>query len=561
MFGRRSRKKRHPLWYLIWGGFNAGAVLGLLDALLVMVFGLGTFIRPGSIFGLIFFDALIMGIWGIASVVFGYALTLPLRSRFRRLPAALSGVILLALFLSFTAGNMAWSVRPVRGLPPENARNLLMFTLDTLRADAVGFGGNAIVRTPVMDRLARKGWQFCNAVCPVPMTTPSHASLLTSTIPAVHGALENRYRLGPDNETATEIFRVNGYRTAAFVSCFPLDRKFGLDQGFMIYNDELGIPGDLRQASPLKFGLKYTTRDLRERPARWTNSLVRPWLSRYASDNPFFLWIHYFDPHAPYQPPDPEIRYYRDSVDNHRTYTDEQDWAKARAAVGTHPDRVRPGIPECLYLGEVSTVDKAVEQILFDTLRLRIDRLTDIVLVADHGESFGEHGRFYTHGEDIYEPALSIPMIICGDAFEKYTLTDKLVSITDLMPTVLSGYGLPTGKSMNGFDLRRTDRERTHELVENYGIILAEDADKQRGIRTRHWKCILSGDNRSRRLFNLNIDPMEKQDMQEQYNDIAVRLDELIVHGFEMADVSRKPVDPDMSKETLEKMKSLGYVF
>jgi len=190
---RRKSKKLSPSLAVIWGGFNAGAVLGLFDALLVMTFGLGLFDQMGPIMGLITIDAFGIGIVGTLCAAFGYLISIKLRTKLPRLPAIISGLLLLFVSLSITWLNLGWAFNTVRGNPPDDSENLLVISIDTLRADSVGFGGNALVRTPVLDRIIQRGYQLCNAICPVPMTTPSHASMLTSTIPAVHGALKNRY--------------------------------------------------------------------------------------------------------------------------------------------------------------------------------------------------------------------------------------------------------------------------------------------------------------------------------------------------------------------------------
>jgi arylsulfatase A-like enzyme len=558
---RKRSKPRHPLFYIIWGGFNAGAVIGLLDALLIMVFGLGTFSKMGSIMGVILIDALGFGCLGILSAVAGYGLTYRFKSRHPSFPRLFSGIVLLSISSVLILGNIGWSFKPVTSNSAENARNILLVTLDTVRADAVGFGGNSIVRTPILDSLARQGWQFCNAICPVPMTTPSHASLLTSAIPAVHGAMENRYRLGKENTSLAELLRKNGFRTAAFVSCFPLDRRFGLDQGFMLYNDELATPGDLRQASWLKRITEFAGRNKRERPARFTNSLVLPWIRKYANASPFFLWVHYFDPHAPYTPSNLEANYYMGSIANFQDYQTETHWEMARRAVVGRRDQLQPGIPESLYLGEISTVDNAVGEILDELKRYHVLTETDIIVVADHGESFGEHDRFYTHGEDIYEPALQIPMILAGRFFPDRTLENNLTSITDIAPTLLSGCGISIPSVMTGYNLLDQQSKRQSELIENYGIILAKNAEKQRGIRTSNWKCVLNGDYSSRRLYDVAGDPLEMEDVQSKYSQVAVELDHLVQDGFQRADQNRKPSDIDSSTETLNKLKALGYVF
>ncbi len=558
--GSKRKKIRFPAWVqVLWGGFNAGAVLGLLDALMIMSFGLASFHKMGQIMGLIFVDAFGMGLIGVGCSGVGFFLVRPILRGSLRGSAVVSGVLLMIVAGWIGMSNLGWSLRTVQGAAPDQGKNILLITLDTLRADSVGFGGNAIVSTPVLDHLARMGWQFSQAVCPVPMTTPSHASILTSTLPAVHGAVENRYRLSPANRTLTEILRESGYRTSAFVSCFPLDRRFGLDQGFMLYQDDFGSPGDLRQASWLRYLLEWRHAGRMERPAHWTNSLVLPWLRKYTGEHPFFLWVHYFDPHAPYMPPVADREYYRNRITTGRVWTDEDDWDRARAAIGPDPDDVKPGRPEERYLGEVTVTDRALGDILRELDRLNKLAGTIIVIVADHGESFGEHGLFYTHGEDIYEPALHVPMILSGPGLPTHRLDNRLTSLLDIAPTVLSALSIPIAPEMTGFDLMNRNDHRETALVENFGIVMAKDARKQRGIRSSGWKYIRMADGSGSELYDLQQDPGESDNIRDTHGELAAGFDQMVESGFGSADQQRIPAAEDVSPETIQKLDALGY--
>ena len=557
---KKSKPRRLPPWAtVIWGGFNAGAVLGLFDALLVMTLGLGTFEKMGAIIGVIFIDALGIGIIG-ALIAFAAFVVSHLIHKVRiRILEVCTALFLIAVSFCLTYMNIGWSLSPHKKVILKNPSNMLLLTLDTTRSDMVGFGGNPYVNTPVLDRLAKYGWQFCNAVCPVPMTTPSHASILTSTIPSVHGAQENRYRLGPDNETITEIFSENGYRTAAFVSCFPLDRRFGLDQGFDLYEDRFGVPGDLRQASWLKMLIRIQTRGLRERNYRFTNSVALPWIRKYSSDGPFFLWIHYFDPHSPYSPVKELKAYYKKAVSRPIPAKGKDQLQKASAAIGHEYSDEDLGVAERLYLGEVTGVDIAVGEILreFASKKLMDDLM--IAVAADHGESFGEHGYFYTHGEDIYEPALAVPLVLWGSKFSSGRLNNELTCLTDIAPTVLTAAGISKGQQMEGFDLMHEMGNRKYALVENYGIIMASKALKQQGIRTQSYKYFHEKVAQKEYLFDLELDPGERKDVSK---DQPVKLDILSSQtreGFSHANDRSHESDMDLSRETLEKLRALGY--
>lgn len=552
-------KRRLPWWVILaWGGFNAGALLGLADSLAIMILGLASFDRGGSFVGLIVLDALGCGVIGIISVFVSAGSLRLLKISHVRTQTVFSGILMLLICGYLTVWNLGWSMRSVTGKAPPDSPNVLLLTLDTLRADSLGCGGNPAVRSPMLDRLAIRGVQWSNAVCSVPMTTPSHASILTSTIPAVHGAIENKYRLHSANVTMPELFRKNGYRTAAFVSCFPLDRRFGLDQGFMLYHDQFGIPGDLRQASWLNRILTFSNRHKMERIARHTNSLAVPWIRRYARENPFFLWIHYFDPHAPYAPPSLERSFYLERVVEGRSYKSDEEKERARAVLPPGMrDAPQPGQPEALYLGEISEMDRAIERVFRELALRRVLDHTIVWIAADHGESFGEHGLFYTHGEDIYEPALNVPLVGYNIGQTAKIRTEP-ASLIDLAPTILKRAGIAIPDSMEGLDLFGTDL-RMLSLVENFGLIMAHNAVKQRGIRTADTKFILAVESQACELYDLTDDPSESRNIADIDPSKAEQLTRQVIDEFTTASQRGFQSIPDQSSETLERLKSLGY--
>ncbi len=564
MQAKRKQKSIKPRWLrILWGGFNAGVIMGIFDGLMVIFFGLARFDRTGEIVGFLLWDAIGLGFLGVlctAFMFFGVSRLIRLRPR---IVSVVNLLLLLTLSALLTIYNVGWSFQSLRGTPPINPKHIILLTLDTLRTDSTGMGGNPLVRTPWLDRLSQKGRQYINAVCPVPMTTPSHASMLTSTIPAVHGAAENRYRLHSSNETLTEVLRSSGYRTAAFVSCFPLDSRFGLDQGFMLYHDQFGVPGDLRQASWFLFLQNLRSANRMERNCRWTNSLALPWIRKYTGDNvPIFLWIHYFDPHSPYSPPKIYADYYKNCVHPRITrYPDAFAEENARRATRFDTQSPVPGRPEELYLGEITEMDRAIGDVLKQLAKSDVLKNAVIAALADHGESFGEHGFFYSHGEDIYEPALSIPLIMySGFPYVQPGIDTRLACASDIATTLLPATGLSPGTAMEGFNLMDDSRIRQSALVENYGIIMNSRATKQRGLRTAEHKAILHLDQNKPELFNLSNDPGETVNVAGDFPEFSVELKDRIVSGFSSADHRQQAVSEDLSPETLMKLESLGYM-
>ncbi len=274
--------------------------------------------------------------------------------------------------------------------------NLVLITLDTTRADVLGcYGGS--VETPVMDRLAAEGVRFDNAWTVTPLTLPSHASILTGLYPPSHGIRENtNFRLAPGVRTLAEHLQENGYRTRAAVSSFVLSGIFGLDQGFDLYDEprsgEKFMPG----------GRSVEFREILERKAGETTDRALYGLDP-AGDQPYFLWVHYFDPHSTYEPPEPFASQYR----------------------------------EDLYRGEVAYVDSEIGRLLSELKERGLLENTLVAVVADHGESLGEHGEA-THGLFIYRSTIQVPLILhMPGVVEKGAVRTDPVSVVDLVPTVL----------------------------------------------------------------------------------------------------------------------------
>ena len=275
--------------------------------------------------------------------------------------------------------------------------NVLLVTVDTLRADRLGCYGAKAVRTPAADALAARGTLFTRAFAHTPSTLPSHASILLGLTPNAHGVHDNSgFIVREDFLTLPEWLKAQGYATAAFVGAFPVDSRFGLVQGFDVYDDNYGSQGPTdmvfveRKADAVVAGA-----------LRWLDGRPEPW----------FLWVHVFDPHQPYEPPEPYRTEYR-------------------------------GRP---YDGEIAYADSALDK-LFGFLREKgLEDRTAVVLTADHGESLGEHGES-THGYFAYNATLHVPLILAVPG-AKPSRPDANVGHVDIFPTVcdLAGEKRPAG--------------------------------------------------------------------------------------------------------------------
>ncbi len=276
---------------------------------------------------------------------------------------------------------------PARPAPPADAPDLVLITVDTLRADHVGAYGAQLGATPAIDRLAGEGTLFERVFTPAPLTLPAHASMLTGLEPPRHGVRHNAvFQLGGEARTLAEALQEGGWTTGAVVGAFVLASQFGLRQGFDHYDDHFG-----EQRSGGSGFQERRAADVTDRALRWIAE----------TDRPFFLWVHYYDPHADYRPPAP--------------------WA-ARFA-------------EAPYAGEIAYTDAEIGRLL-ETLRARgrWDR-TVVALTSDHGEGLGEHGES-THGYFLYDSVLRVPLLLRGPGVAAGARRDRPVSTTALAATL-----------------------------------------------------------------------------------------------------------------------------
>ncbi|MBN2054044.1 sulfatase [bacterium] len=451
-----------------------------------------------------------------------------------------------------------------RKLPVTGAgRNLILVTLDTVRDDFLGCYGHPTIKTPFLDRFSRQGALFADVVCPAPMTTPSHASLLTATIPRRHGAADNRYRLGADNVSLAELLVQAGYTTAAFVSCYPLNHMFGLNQGFMIYDDIFIERGGWRELVPVSMVNRWRRRGLLERDAGMVNRAILPWLETHR-DHTFFLWIHYFDAHAPYTPPPPYRGMYRDAMPpaaGRLTPPAAVEIDKAcRMAPG---EEAYPLLPIERYAGEISRVDRALEDVFMRLEQLDMLRDSVVVVTADHGESLGEHEYFFSHGALLFDPSITVPLLASLPDDRASRLLAAQVRLIDLAPTILDYLGLPIHERMEGTSLlprMKGGREQVlPALIENIGIILAPGAVKMRGLRAYDWKR-LEGADECAGLYDLRADPNEMHNLCGTESELSATMRDMTKDGFARASGERIDSPVLLDEEVRDKLQQLGYI-
>lgn len=392
--------------------------------------------------------------------------------------------------------------------------DLLLVTLDTTRADHLGAYGYADAETPNLDRLAREGVRFSDAVTPVPLTLPAHASMLTGLWPPHHGVRTNsEFRLGAESSTLGERLGAAGYTTAAFVSAFVLDSRYGLDRGFATYDDAVEAAG----------GPAFAAGTL-ERKAPRTTEAYLAWLARQPAGGKLFAWIHYFDAHAPYEPP-PEL---------------------ARRFAG------RP------YDGEIALVDRELGRVLEALEQSGRLAKTLVVAVADHGEGLGEHDEI-SHGNFLYDSTLRVPLIVYAPAALGAGLVDgRVVSHVDLLPTLLELLGVADGGPRDGQSwVGRAPEAGRAVYLETTSPYHEFGWAPLFGLRSLRDKAILAP---RRELYDLADDPRELQNLYPQGSpgrgaELFARLEEQVGAAPSLG-AAQKPV----SEEERAQLQALGYL-
>ncbi len=401
--------------------------------------------------------------------------------------------------------------------------NLLLVTIDTLRADHLGCYGYQHIKTPVLDGLAHEGVRFDRVFTPVPLTLPAHCSILTGTYPSYHGVRDNSgFVLPPEQITLAEVLKASGYRTAGFIGAFVLDHKFGVAQGFDHYYDNF----DLSRYENVSPGYIQRTGDevVRE-TVRWLDA-------QKGKAGPFFVWTHLYDPHDPYTPPEPyRSRHLSSPYDGEIEFTD--------ANVGTLIDWLRRN------------------QLYEDTL---------IVVIGDHGESLGEHGES-KHGFFAYNATLHVPLIIrFPRGIHAGRVVREYISTVDLFPTLLqildvgrSEAAQAQGRGVLSLVLGKNAGYHPEIYAECYYPRLQFGWSEIRALITEQYKYILLP---QPELYDCRQDFSETRNLAAENSGLANQLhDSLknVVRRFSTSTASQAS-KTNLDPETREKLRSLGYI-
>jgi arylsulfatase A-like enzyme/Flp pilus assembly protein TadD len=401
-------------------------------------------------------------------------------------------------------------------LPGAPSPNVLLITLDTTRADHLGCYGYRSAKTPSLDGLARDGIRFSRVYCPAPLTLPSHCSIMTGLYPLKHGVRNNGHDLPSGIKTLANILKGHGYATAAFVSSFSVDSRFGLNRGFDVYDDQFQSELPIKSQNA-------------ERPAEGTFARFSRWLDKNSGAK-FFCWVHYYDPHLPYDPPSP----YREEF-------------------GGRP-----------YDGEIAYMDHYIGALLEGLKDKGILGNTLVVVAGDHGEGFGNKVEI-GHGLFLYEETLRVPLIFYHPGiFRRPRVVEGSVRLVDAAPTILEILGLNAeAADMQGQSLiariGSRSRDGLDSLVESFYPRENFGWSELVGLVSGSWKFIQSP---RPELYDLGNDPEERKNLVDVEADRARALKAKLEQGLLGLSPGRPAAGEGTAArpEDMDKLRSLGYV-
>ena len=388
-----------------------------------------------------------------------------------------------------------------RGEPKrETSPDIILITIDTLRADSLGFAGRSDVETPFLDRLARESVVFTNAHAHNVVTLPSHANILTGLYPYQHGIRDNAgYKLDPKFATAATLLKQKGYATGAFIGAFPLDARFGLTRGFDVYDDKYP-----EGKGRLDFKVA-------ERSAEEVLAAAAQWWR--AQRGPRFLWAHVYDPHAPYAPPEPFAARYAGR----------------------------------LYLGEIAYVDSMLSRFIAPLIQPE----TMVIVTADHGEALGDHGEL-THGLFAYEATLKVPLLARDPASLKGRSDNRPARHVDILPTLLERAGITKPTELPGQSLLAQRPGSSTTYFEALSASLNRGWAPLVGMIDQGHKYI---DLPLPELYDLAADPAEASNLVSERRRVTTQL------RSSLAAAAPKPAgDRSLSPDQTAELQSLGYL-
>lgn len=448
---------------------------------------------------------------------------------------------------------LAWRARQLANRSP--ARHVVVISLDTTRADHFGCYGNTWIRTPNLDALSAESILFTDYMTVISTTLASHTSLFTGKYPHTHGVPANGHVIHEDNLMLAEILEAAGFHAAGFLGSFALDSRFNFAQGFDHFDQEFDI-------------LAKTWGMQNERRAETVTDAVISYLERNGVPPHLFLFVHYFDPHVPYDPPPPFDTMYGDAAgaiepENHP------------ALVGSHPPKKLGRLLR--YAGEVSYMDHHVGRLLEDLKRRGVLNDALLIVTSDHGENMGENeGPRFDHGWTTYQVDMhAVAIIRLPGAAHAGTRLDLPVASIDVLPTVLNYLGMPVPAGVEGevIDLKNLDRNPTSRTRFGEATKPWEDIDidprwfnntKPRCVREGPFKYIRTAHRDLEELYDLSSDLYERRNL------LASLLPEMVARAAELRrkleawTAAQNPLpthfDEQRREENLRRLQALGYL-
>jgi arylsulfatase A-like enzyme/Flp pilus assembly protein TadD len=392
----------------------------------------------------------------------------------------------------------------------QKIRHVVLISIDTCRADYLSCYGYARPTTPNIDALAQKGYLFSNTITPIPLTLPAHTSMLTGTIPPHHGKHENKDPyFDPSHVTLAGLLKAKGYSTGAFVGSQILNGSFGLDRGFDIYGD------------------RFEQADDSERRAEEVNRAAFAWLEEQ-KDKPVFLFLHYYDPHDDYEPPEPFAAEFKESP----------------------------------YAGEIAYTDHCIGEVFAKLKSLGMYESSLIIVTGDHGEMLGEHGET-THMYFIYQSAVKVPLIYKLPGSNAGERIDDIAGIVDIVPTVCDLLGIEPpagiqGENLGGyFSNERPESEERHLFCESLYPTKYE-GNTLLCVTSERWKYIQTT---RPELYDLQNDPGEQTNLADaEPQRVRILKDRLAQVLEESVRQEKGQEDAPLDAEALKHLHSLGYV-
>jgi arylsulfatase A-like enzyme len=439
--------------------------------------------------------------------------------------------------------------------PAPRAPGVLLISIDTLRADHVGSYGYPRATTPVLDALAGEGVRFANAFSQSSWTLPSHMSLLTSRYPHGHGAERENQGLSPGVPTLPQVLSGHGMHTAALVSWFYVSARYGFDRGFDEFVELLPEDEDL--------GAYRRAEEVVDRAIQWLDGL--------AADEPFFLFVHLFDPHMDYRPPPPYDTQFEGGEGGlaDGTYASLQPYIR-----GLHeqPQRVPAAHREralALYDGEIRYVDAQVGRLLDALAAQGLGHRTLVVVTSDHGEEFDDHGSMEGHQWTLYDEVLHVPLIVRAPGIAGGRVVDDLVETLDIAPTILDLLGMPPAPEFQGRSLAPLLSGESGEAG-HLAYAKTEQFNSKQSVRSSTHKLIHTFDTGTNafgfpvrpgfELYDLRSDPGEQTNVFSEDSDVGDELRRALLRWLATGEALDPSAEVEFTEEERRRLRSLGYV-